>query len=139
MREEKGFTFLEIMVAVAILSIALVAALRTQSQSILIANESITNTNLLLLAKEKMAEIELDGFPDIGESEGTFEKHPEFHWKVEVKEANINIDPDNKEPDNTDRAYKLRQIILTISWKEGSRERKYIIQTMIANKDKFMM
>jgi len=136
MREEKGFTFLEIMVAVAILSIALVAALRTQSQSILIANESITNTNLLLLAKEKMAEIELDGFPEIGESEGTFEKHPEFHWKVEVKEANINIEPDNKESDKTDRVYKLRQVILTISWKEGSRERNYIIQTMISNKDK---
>jgi len=120
MREEKGFTFLEIMVAVAILSIALVAALKTQSQSILIANESITNTKLLFLAKEKMAEIELDGFPDIGETEGTFEKHPEFNWREEVKETPFE---------------DIRNIILIISWKEGNRERNYTLQTLLVKKD----
>ena len=36
---KKGFTFLEIMVALAILSIALIAALRAQSQSIKTASE----------------------------------------------------------------------------------------------------
>jgi len=48
MRDEKGFTFLEIMVAVAILSIALIAALRAQSQSLSIASESIRTTNVVL-------------------------------------------------------------------------------------------
>jgi len=120
MREEKGFTFLEIMVAVAILSIALIAALRTQSQSLLIASESIKNTNILFLAREKMAEIELEGYPEVGQSEGTFEKHPEFRWKVEVKETPVE---------------DLRDVTLTIFWKEADMERKYSIETLMVKNE----
>ncbi|OGL39484.1 MAG: hypothetical protein A3C43_07450 [Candidatus Schekmanbacteria bacterium RIFCSPHIGHO2_02_FULL_38_11] len=120
MRDEKGFTFLEIMVAVAILSIALIAALRAQSQSLSIASESIRTTNVVFLAREKMAEIELDGYPQQEKTDGVFEKHPEYRWEIEVKETPVE---------------DLKDVTLTILWKEGDRERRYSLETLLARKD----
>lgn len=110
------------MVAVAILSIALIAALRAQSQSISIASESIRSTNVVFLAREKMAEIELDGYPDQEKTDGVFEKHPEYKWEIEVKEYKV-MDVIVQD---------LKDVTLTIKWKEGDWEKRYSIETLLA-------
>ena len=53
-----GFTLLEVMIALAVISIALMALLGSQSQGLSLANESRFNTTASLLAQGKMAEIE---------------------------------------------------------------------------------
>ncbi len=133
MREEKGFTFLEIMVAVAILSIALVAALRAQSQSLSIAGESIRSTNVVFLARKEMAKFELEtnkaeGNIEEGKTEAPCEENPEFYCKTEVMV--LPTEPDGQVHNNPN--LRLYQVTKTISWKEGSREKNYIIQTLIA-------
>ena len=135
-RNEKGFTFLEIMVAVAILSIALIAALRAQSQSLSIAGESIRSTNLVFLAREKMAEFELEGNIQEGKTDGTFEKHPGYRWEIEVKEApnpfkNLQIEGLKDVSPEGFKIEALKDVILTILWKEGSIERRYSIETLL--------
>ena len=57
-RENSGFTLLEVMIAMAIIAIALVAVFGSQSQSLSLANEAKFSTTAALLAQSKMAEIE---------------------------------------------------------------------------------
>jgi len=88
---KKGFTFLEIMIALAILSIALIAALRAQSQSIRTASEMAEKVKLINMSRMKMTEIEMYGFPDTGEEEGEFEDYPGYRWKVEVNPVSSSL------------------------------------------------
>ena len=111
--EKKGFTFLEIMVALAILSIALIASLRAQSQSIRMAAEMAEKVKVVNMARMKMAETEMYGFPDTGEQEGEFDDYPGFRWKVEVKPVSsslLGIDAGNLNLSFDE----LRQVHLTI-------------------------
>lgn len=89
--EKKGFTFLEIMIALAIISIALIAALRAQSQSIRTASEMAEKVKLINMARMKMTETEMYGFPDTGESEGEFEDYPGYRWEVDVKPVSSSL------------------------------------------------
>lgn len=68
-RSAEGFTLLEVMVAIAILSVALVAIFSSQAGAISAANRANRRTVATLLARCKMAEIEetilRDGLPAI--------------------------------------------------------------------------
>ena len=84
---EAGFTLLEVMVAVAIIAIAFVSLLGSQSQSISIATISRFETTASMLARMKLAEIESGGFEELSGTEGDFENDfSEFHWQTEVSE-----------------------------------------------------
>lgn len=84
---EAGFTLLEVMVAVAIIAIAFVSLLGSQSQSISIATISRFETTASMLARMKLAEIEGGGFEELSGSEGDFENDfTDFHWQTEVSE-----------------------------------------------------
>jgi len=54
----KGFTLMEVMIAMAILAITLVAVFQSQSQSVSMATEVRFLTTASLLAQGKMAEID---------------------------------------------------------------------------------
>ena len=82
-----GFTLLEVMVSVAIIGIALVTLIGSQSQSISIATISRFETTASLLARKKMTELALAGFDDLHSTDGDFgEEFPQFRWKVEVRD-----------------------------------------------------
>ncbi len=82
-----GFTLLEVMVSVAIIGIALVTLIGSQSQSISIATISRFETTASFLARWKLTELALAGFDDLHSTEGDFdEEFAQFHWKVEVRD-----------------------------------------------------
>ena len=84
---ETGFTLLEVMVAVAIIAIAFVSLLGSQSQSISIATISRFETTASMLARKKLAEIEIGGFDELSGAQGDFENDfTDFHWQTEVSE-----------------------------------------------------
>lgn len=86
-KSRAGFTLLEVMVSVAIIGIALVTLIGSQSQSISIATISRFETTASLLARQKMTELALAGFDDLQSAEGDFgEDFPEFRWQVEVRD-----------------------------------------------------
>lgn len=100
-RRGAGFTLLEVMVALAILSMGLMAlsdvvggALRNHVR----ASQLDVAT---LLARGKMAELEdrfeLKGFSDFDQQEeGTFEKegHPEIRWAMQVIRPQVELGPE---------------------------------------------
>ena len=84
----QGFTLLEVMIAMAILAISLVAAFRSQSQSVSMAGEARFLTTASLLAQGKMAELESMKPQDISNGEGVFgNDFPNYLWRVEIKDT----------------------------------------------------
>lgn len=97
----RGFTLLEVMVALAILASALVAASDIVSGALRNHVRAQHLEVATLLARGKMAAIEdryeAKGFKTSDEhDEGTFEDdgHPEVRWRTEVKVPPIEVGPD---------------------------------------------
>ena len=104
----KGFTLLEVMVAVAILGIAMTTIHYGQAQSIRAQARTQNVTLATMKAMEKMEEILTTGrfeLPGIGESEeGVFEPPYDFlRWSLRVEENAIVPE-------------QIKDVYLTISW-----------------------
>lgn len=98
-RRVRGFTLLEVMVALSILAIALVAISGITANAYQSSDYARGITVATLLARSKMIDIELelekDGFPSQDkEMDGDFsdEGHPEVRWQASVREVEIELD-----------------------------------------------
>lgn len=81
----KGFTLLEVLVAMSILATALVALLSLHGRNIQVVASDRRIVRATLLAQETMTRLLLDTpFPELGESAGDFADDPDYRWKVEV-------------------------------------------------------
>ncbi len=96
-----GFTLLEVMIAMAILAIALVAVYQSQSQSISMAGSSRFLTTASLLAQSRMAEIDAADPREVAAGSGDFgDDFPDYQWQVEIGETEIDL---------------LKKIVLTVT------------------------
>ena len=105
----KGFTLLEVMVAVALIAIALTALLGSQSQSVSFANSAKFETMAALLAQAKMSEIVLEDGGDLSSNSGGFgEDYPGYAWSATVSDVSI--------PGEEILSDYLKQIDLAVTW-----------------------
>ncbi|MHB8790961.1 MAG: type IV pilus modification PilV family protein [Desulfobulbaceae bacterium] len=120
---QRGFTFLEVMVAVAILAIAFVTLIGSQSQSVSVAGESRFRVMAALLAQQKLAELESMDFEDVSGGEGDFgEEYPSYGWRAEVMDLGED-DTGIKEGDDL-----LKAVDLTIRQGES---RTYAVRALV--------
>ena len=92
----RGFTLLEVTIALAILGLGLVALVDINAGATKLHEASEQLTLATLLARSKMVDLELklnqDGFSDFDtEIDGTFEeeKHPEVRWKAQILKPDL--------------------------------------------------
>ena len=105
----KGFTLLEVMVAVALIAIALTTLLASQSQRVSFANSAKFETMAALLAQSKMSELVLQGVDTVSGDSGDFgEDYPGYAWEATVSDFSI-------EGADAVSDY-LKQIDLTVTW-----------------------
>jgi len=109
-----GFTLLEVMIALAIIAIALVAALSSQSQSVSLANEAKFTTTVTLLAQRKIAELEAKNAEDLISDGGDFgEDFPGYRWESVITDLAM---------EGFEEASKhVKRIGLTVSWGQDDR------------------
>ncbi|GEM_PF-1508237 len=97
---QKGFTLLEIMIAMAILSISLLALYTSMGNSLRISGSAEDTDQATQLARKKMTEIlmSLDediargAFPEEKEENGTFDKPFEkYKWSYAIKKVQIPV------------------------------------------------
>jgi type II secretion system protein I len=121
--DNSGFTLIEIVVTLAILSIGLPVLL--QSFSSVANNQKLSEdkTTVLYLLKTRMAEIELQGYPDIGTEEGEFGENSPYRWRSEVHDV---------ESDEFEEG--LRAVTVTITWLERGKAESTSMAAYIANR-----
>lgn len=105
---QKGFTLLEIMIAVAIIAIALTTLLGSQSQSVYFANSVKFETMATLLAQSKMSELVREDSFSLSSNNGDFgDDFPGYTWEATVGDIVI---------EGIDVSDYLKQIDLTVAW-----------------------
>ncbi len=79
-----GFTLLEVMAALAILTLFLVPIMGSIVHGLNNVSRIQDRSLALRLAQNKMAQIEMMEVPEVeGVEEGDFEEHPGFFWEIE--------------------------------------------------------
>ena len=117
---EKGFTLLEVIIAVAIMGASLAILLGSVNRNLVQASHSKNQSIATALAQQKMVEIELEGYPQVGELGGTFEEFPEFTWYLRVLPYDIE-----------QLGTEIRIVILDVFWDD--RNRVFTVATAISN------
>ena len=122
--EENGFTLVEILVTLAILGAVLPALLHAFASAARNQGLSDNSTTALYLLKFRMAEIEMTGYPDVGEETGEFGNNTRYRWSSVVE------DIESEEVEN------VRQVQVTVTWQHRNRERSMSMNTYIADRQK---
>ncbi len=88
-KNTRGFTLIEMMIALTVLALVVAAVSQTLSQSLALAHRIKEGTTLSLLAQSKMAEI--DAAEEITVSnQGRFDGNfSQYAWQVEVRDSSI--------------------------------------------------
>ena len=112
-QESRGFTLLEVLVALAVLAIALTSIYRLQGQTFLMSASARFYSIAPQLARMKLAEVERQKFKDIIAGSGAFgEDYPGYSWSLNVEEVPSDL--------VTSQQYHLARIEVTISQDEDN-------------------
>ena len=107
-----GFTLLEVMVALAVMSIVLVSVYRMHSQSLAMNTAARFYTQAPMLAQSKMVEIEALSSSAFPEDSGDFgEEFPGYGWKASIADVTSEI--------LGEVAEDLKQVDITVSLNEN--------------------
>ena len=117
---QKGFTLLEVIIAVAIMGASLAILLGAVNRNLVMASQSKNQSIAYALAQQKIGEIEMQGYPQVGQEQGTFEEFPGFNWYVNVLPYDIE-----------QLGTEIRIVMVDIAWDEGNQVFK--VATAISN------
>lgn len=110
--QKKGFTLLEVITAVLIMSIVLVSVYKLHSQSIVMNTEARFYTQAPMLAQGKLAELETSTEDEIAGDSGEFgENFPGYTWSATVDSVDIEALGEISE--------NLQRIDVTVSYNNG--------------------
>ena len=126
--KHKGFTFLEVLAALAIVSIALVALLRLHLISIRTTERNDIHTHAGFLAQQKMAELIAKEYPLIGTESGTLSQDGiTLHWQTNVR-------PFDLAGYKQDESSALRKVCVDVRWKNGRQDKHFRLATIVADR-----
>lgn len=123
-RFNKGFTLIEVVVALAILGVGLAIIIELFSGGLRLGRTSEEYTKAANYARMKMEEISSQQDIEEGMKEGEFDNG--FRWQVNVKK--IDILPIEKNPDFKPPV-ELFQVKINILWKSGLKEKSTRIES----------
>jgi len=126
--KNQGFSFIEVLVALGIVSISILALLRLDILSIGLADVAETTTQAVMLANEKIEEIKARDDIRPQSTSGTSKRNNlTFHWHSRVE--NLTALPISR-ADITG----LQKISVDVSWKEGLGKKHLKFSTYVANR-----
>lgn len=122
-----AFTLIEVIAALAIVSIALLGLLQLHLVSVAISDTARTTALAVLVAQEKAAEAACGGWPAVGAKSGTARMDgSEFNWRTDVTQL------DSLASCGLGRS-ALRQLSVNVTWRDGARPRTVQMTTYLAD------
>lgn len=115
---KRGFTLIEVVIALSILGIGLMVIIELFSGGLRLGRFSEEHTRALRYASLKLEEMAIRKTLEEGEEEGEFD--PNFRWKVGVRK--MDILPVEKEADFK-RPAELYHIRIKVMWNSGTKQR----------------
>jgi type II secretion system protein I len=124
----RAFTFVEVIIALAIISVSLLVLLRLHITSVNMVQRAQAISQAVFLADEKIAEMLATGFPGEGTDSGTVEKDGlALSWRTEV------ADLPSAQLDAQDVS-GLRKVVVDVSWKQGVGRKHMQMSTYVADR-----
>lgn len=106
---ENGFTLMEVMVALSVVAIALMAVYRMHTQTLFMDARGRFDTVATMLARQKLADIDTIDLGDLTSDSGDFgNAHPGYAWGIQSEDVSSDL---LKEDGPT-----LKRITVTISF-----------------------
>ena len=129
-RNNTGFSLIEIMVSIAILSLGLVLILQGFAQSLNTLRISEDNLKATLMAENKIAEAEIQAREDGDALEAGLEEKFEFEnikckWRVKATPVEWKME------EIPESYQELREVEASLSWEEGKREGRIPLVTFM--------
>ncbi len=128
MKDKKGFTLIEVLVAIAILGIGFGVIFELFSGGLRSAKLSEDYLKATWYGKAKMEEVLSQKDFSEGSTEGTFDT--QFSWKVDVTKVTPSLG--QKEGEESDLPVDLYQVVLKVSWPSGKGERSLDMESLRA-------
>jgi general secretion pathway protein I len=125
LKTEKGFTLLEIMIALAILGIALTVILQQFSTGLKTVRVTRDYTSALILAREKLEEFCL--VKKLSEKEESGEFEDGYRWRVVIAPYK---EEEKKESSTEFLLLSMYTVTSMVSWDAGGREKKVELATL---------
>lgn len=123
MKKNRGFTLIEVIVALAILGIGLTVIIELFSGGLRLGRTSEEYTRAVNFARMKMEDIASQTSIEEGDEEGKFDDT--FRWQVKVEK--VNILPMDKKLEFKPPV-ELFQVKVNVLWKSGSKERSTYVE-----------
>lgn len=123
----RGFTFIEVLVALAVASIAMLGLLGLHLTSLRTADAAQARTEAVFLAQAKLAEASASDYPRQGADAGTVERNGlRLSWQTEVSDAGP--------PAAGGLALRgLRRVRSTVTWQQGADRKSMQMETYLAD------
>ena len=118
-RPRRAFTLIEVLAALLIFGVALVAFMQNLGESNRLQADLATRQRAEMLAQNILEELRLGGSYETGEDSGAFEGSDAIYsWSTEI-ESDEDLD-------------RLNSVTVTIDWNDG-RPRSYSLSTLLAD------
>ena len=124
----RAFTFVEVMIALAVVSISVMALLRLHLISAHMVDKAQIMTQAVFLADEKIAETLAADVPEEGIRSGAVERNGlKLNWKTRVENLqSIQLDAGD--------ISGLWKVLVEISWKQGNNPKHLRMSTYVADR-----
>lgn len=126
-RQRLGFTFVEVLVALCVILIALVPLLHLHVNSIRQATVAACTAKAVFLADSKVAETLAQDTLEWGQRRGEVDDEDSaitFQWRVRVSDAQP-LELEGGDP------LDMRHVHVDVAWQDGSRKRKVSLDRLI--------
>ena len=121
-RNEKGFSLLEVIIALAIMAGGFLAVLNLFSGSVRSVDFSGQYLKAITLANSKMNELEILNFA-VDDQTGSFKNEENYRWELD-------INPYDSEFNNKESNIQLQKVLLKVLWSDNGKPRNIELATL---------
>ena len=132
---QKGFTLLEILLAIVILGVSLTVIMQQFSAGLRIAYTSKTYTTAISYAKQKLEEFQLQQEIEETEESGDFDDG--YSWRVTIVPYEDYLEEEGEDEDLFEHLpLEMYRLDSVVSWIEGDKEKSVLLSTLKTVKKK---